>query len=83
MSDESLGTDSPITPAVPEKPALEGLEATLNEAWQAERLYHFDETAPASRSTPSIPRRRRPRGPSTWAICSPTLRPMWLPASSG
>ncbi|WP_147107612.1 valine--tRNA ligase [Nesterenkonia populi] len=45
MSENFLGTDSPIAPAVPEKPALEGLEAKLNEAWQAERLYHFDESA--------------------------------------
>ncbi|GAB3843604.1 valine--tRNA ligase [Nesterenkonia populi] len=45
MSENSLGTDSPIAPAVPEKPALEGLEAKLNEAWQAERLYRFDESA--------------------------------------
>ncbi|NLS10599.1 valine--tRNA ligase [Nesterenkonia sp. MY13] len=47
MADDIKGTDTPAykTPEVPEKPALEGLEAKLNEAWQAERIYHFDEDA--------------------------------------
>ncbi|WP_300343122.1 valine--tRNA ligase [Nesterenkonia sp.] len=50
MAENTVGTDAPeqsrpVTPNVPEKPALEGLEDKLNAAWQAERLYHFDESA--------------------------------------
>ena len=46
MAENFEGTDTPArTPAPPEKPALEGLEAKLDAAWQAEQLYHFDESA--------------------------------------
>ena len=47
MAESIKGTDTPAykTPDVPEKPALEGLEPRLNSAWQAEQIYHFDESA--------------------------------------
>ena len=46
MAENTQGTDTPAhTPTVPEKPALEGLESKLDAAWQAEQLYHFDESA--------------------------------------
>lgn len=51
MAENNQGTDAPAsptgskTPQVPDKPALEGLEVTLNQAWQDEELYRFDESA--------------------------------------
>jgi len=42
-------TDTPTTPravVVPDKPALEGLEATWSERWKAEDTYAFDRTQP-------------------------------------
>ena len=46
MAENFPGTDTPArTPEVPDKPALEGLEKKLDAAWQAEKLYHFDESA--------------------------------------
>lgn len=49
MAENIQGTDTPAkTPAVPDKPALEGLEAKLDAAWQQEQLYHFDESASRS-----------------------------------
>ncbi len=35
----------PITPNVPEKPALEGLEAKWKQRWEEQALYRFDRTA--------------------------------------
>ncbi|WP_431709465.1 valine--tRNA ligase [Glutamicibacter uratoxydans] len=43
MAKENLGTDTPITVSVPDKPALEGLEERLSSRWRTEGTYHFDE----------------------------------------
>ncbi|WP_344879428.1 valine--tRNA ligase [Zhihengliuella alba] len=42
MADDTLGTDTPVSVSVPDKPALEGLEARLSERWRAEGTYTFD-----------------------------------------
>jgi len=39
----------PITPKVPDKPALEGLEARWTTRWDADAVYQFDRSAPADR----------------------------------
>ena len=43
MAKENLGTDTPITVSVPDKPALEGLEERLSSRWRTEGTYHFNE----------------------------------------
>lgn len=43
MAEENLGTDTPITVSVPDKPALEGLEERLSSRWRTEGTYHFNE----------------------------------------
>jgi len=44
MAENTPGTDTPATPAsfVPDKPALEGLEASLTRRWLEEGTYSFD-----------------------------------------
>ncbi|RZU61300.1 valine--tRNA ligase [Zhihengliuella halotolerans] len=42
MADDNLGTDTPATVSVPDKPGLEGLEAKLSERWRGEGTYTFD-----------------------------------------
>ncbi|MET3772194.1 valine--tRNA ligase [Arthrobacter nitrophenolicus] len=44
MAEDTQGTDTPITAPinVPDKPALEGLEAALTQRWLAEGTYKFD-----------------------------------------
>ncbi|WP_288026921.1 valine--tRNA ligase [Arthrobacter sp.] len=44
MAENTPGTDTPATPAssVPDKPALEGLEASLTRRWIEEGTYKFD-----------------------------------------
>ncbi|MBG6083302.1 valine--tRNA ligase [Zhihengliuella flava] len=42
MADENLGTDTPSTVSVPDKPALEGLEAKLSERWREQGTFTFD-----------------------------------------
>lgn len=42
MADENLGTDTPATVSVPDKPALEGLEAKLSERWREQGTFTFD-----------------------------------------
>ena len=39
-------TSAPTALAVPDKPALEGLEATWSERWKADDTYRFDRTQP-------------------------------------
>ena len=41
-----MSSDQPATPSIPEKPALEGLEARWAQTWQDEGTYHFDRTRP-------------------------------------
>ncbi|MGR6900002.1 valine--tRNA ligase [Glutamicibacter sp. BSL13] len=43
MAEENLGTDTPNTVSVPDKPALEGLEERLSSRWRTEGTYHFNE----------------------------------------
>ncbi|WP_418906794.1 valine--tRNA ligase [Glutamicibacter endophyticus] len=43
MAEENLGTDTPVTVSVPDKPALEGLEERLSSRWRTEGTYHFNE----------------------------------------
>ncbi len=43
MTDATQGTDTPEAPTVPDKPALEGLEAKLTERWLAEGTYKFQQ----------------------------------------
>ncbi|TAP27469.1 MULTISPECIES: valine--tRNA ligase [Micrococcaceae] len=43
MAEDNLGTDTPATVTVPEKPALEGLEERLSSRWRTEGTYHFNE----------------------------------------
>ena len=43
MADNSPGTDTPATVNVPDKPALEGLEAKLNTRWREEGTYAYQE----------------------------------------
>src|SRR5690606_6466068 len=43
MAEENLGTDTPATVSVPDKPALEGLEERLSSRWRTEGTYHFNE----------------------------------------
>ncbi|WP_026530771.1 valine--tRNA ligase [Haematomicrobium sanguinis] len=45
MAETTQGTDTPKNTTVPDKPALEGLESKLHEAWQAEGIYTFDRNA--------------------------------------
>ena len=44
MAEDTQGTDTPTTAPinVPDKPALEGLEAALTQRWLAEGTYKFD-----------------------------------------
>ncbi|MDQ0664019.1 valyl-tRNA synthetase [Arthrobacter ulcerisalmonis] len=44
MAEDTQGTDTPTTAPinVPDKPALEGLEAALTQRWLAERTYKFN-----------------------------------------
>ncbi|MET1036371.1 MAG: valine--tRNA ligase [Arthrobacter sp.] len=42
MADDTLGTDTPATVSVPDKPALEGLEESLGRRWREEGTYKFD-----------------------------------------
>ena len=44
MAEDNQGTDTPTTAPinVPDKPALEGLEAALTQRWLAEGTYKFD-----------------------------------------
>jgi valyl-tRNA synthetase len=44
-----LGSPSPRRPELPEKPALDGLEATWSRRWDADGTYAFDRTAPRER----------------------------------
>ncbi|MDQ4138680.1 MAG: valine--tRNA ligase, partial [Actinomycetota bacterium] len=43
-----------MTAAIPEKPALEGLEAKWGEAWEAEGVYRFDRNAATRENIYSI-----------------------------
>ena len=42
MAEDTLGTDTPATVSVPDKPALEGLEERLDARWRAEGTYKFN-----------------------------------------
>ncbi|MBB2996938.1 valine--tRNA ligase [Paeniglutamicibacter cryotolerans] len=42
MAEDNLGTDTPTTVSVPDKPALEGLEESLSKRWRAEGTYKFN-----------------------------------------
>ncbi|HXD27459.1 MAG TPA: valine--tRNA ligase [Arthrobacter sp.] len=42
MAEQNLGTDTPATVSVPDKPALEGLEERLGQQWRAEGTYTFN-----------------------------------------
>ncbi|GHD01832.1 valine--tRNA ligase [Zhihengliuella salsuginis] len=42
MADDNLGTDTPATVSVPDKPGLEGLEAKLSERWREQGTFTFD-----------------------------------------
>ena len=69
---------------VPDKPALEGLEATWSQRWKDDDTYALrPDRRPASRSTRSTRRRRPCRGRCTSGTCSPTRTPTWSRASSG
>ncbi|MDQ0709047.1 valyl-tRNA synthetase [Arthrobacter woluwensis] len=43
MTDATQGTDTPEATTVPDKPALEGLEAKLTERWLADGTYKFQQ----------------------------------------
>ena len=42
MAEDTLGTDTPATVSVPDKPALEGLEESLGRRWRDEGTYRFN-----------------------------------------
>ncbi|MGP5073580.1 valine--tRNA ligase [Arthrobacter rhombi] len=42
MAEQNLGTDTPATVSVPDKPALEGLEERLGQRWRDEGTYAFN-----------------------------------------
>ncbi|MBM6621276.1 valine--tRNA ligase [Micrococcaceae bacterium RIT802] len=42
MAEQNLGTDTPATVSVPDKPALEGLEERLGARWREEGTYAFN-----------------------------------------
>ncbi|GAA1358536.1 valine--tRNA ligase [Arthrobacter rhombi] len=42
MAEQNLGTDTPATVSVPDKPALEGLEERLGQRWREEGTYAFN-----------------------------------------
>ncbi len=51
MTENQTPDPSPTTPAprdvvVPDKPALEGLEAKWSQQWKADDTYRFDRTQP-------------------------------------
>ena len=69
--------------ALPEKPALEGLEPKWNDRWAADGTYAFDRTRRATRSIRSTRRRRRSAARCTSATCSRTRTPTSSRASSG
>ena len=43
MAENTLGTDTPVTINVPDRPALEGLEQKLTSRWEETKTYAFDE----------------------------------------
>lgn len=43
MAENTLGTDTPVTINVPDRPALEGLEQKLTSRWAETKTYAFDE----------------------------------------
>lgn len=42
MAEDTLGTDTPATVSVPNKPALEGLEESLGRRWREQGTYKFN-----------------------------------------
>jgi valyl-tRNA synthetase len=44
-----MSTDATSAPRVPEKPTIDGVEATWAAAWEAEQTYRFDDAAPRER----------------------------------
>jgi valyl-tRNA synthetase len=44
-----MPTDATSAPRVPEKPTIDGVEATWAAAWDAEQTYRFDESTPRQR----------------------------------
>lgn len=42
MAEDNLGTDTPKTVNVPDRPALEGLEEKFNAQWETDRTYAFN-----------------------------------------
>ncbi|WP_372699104.1 valine--tRNA ligase [Arthrobacter sp. JSM 101049] len=42
MAEQNLGTDTPATVSVPDKPALEGLEERLGQQWREDGTYTFN-----------------------------------------
>ena len=56
----SATTADPRAVVVPDKPALEGLEATWAERWKADDTYRFDRTQPRDERLLHRHSRRRP-----------------------
>jgi valyl-tRNA synthetase len=44
-----MPTDAPSAPRVPDKPTIDGVEATWAAAWEAEQTYRFDDSVPRER----------------------------------
>ena len=44
-----MSTDAPGAPRIPQKPTIDGVEATWAAAWEAEQTYRFDDSAPRER----------------------------------
>jgi valyl-tRNA synthetase len=44
-----MPTDATTAPRVPDKPTIDGVEATWAAAWEAEQTYHFDDSVPRER----------------------------------
>ena len=84
QTDLSEETTAAPAAVVPDKAALEGLEAKWSAQWKADGTYalrpHADR---ARRSTRSTLPRRPSRARCTSATCSPTPTPTWSPATSG
>ncbi len=78
------GQDPSYPIAVPDKPALEGLEAKWTTRWEERGVYRFDRIAAArARSTRLTRRRRRSAARCTSDTCSRTRIPTSSRGSSG